>query len=153
MHLDSISTGLTCSCLVQQILGILSPLSWWRRRLSIYLWNRSSILFQANLNCKITFKGGQILRVDILGCNNKFFHLGTNITLNLELLDILSVSINGILFEKVSHKYIFDVRSLVTESRHWYLTINRWMSTTSVIPLPVWFTKRKSLCNVHFLEI
>ena len=153
MHFDSIPTGLACSCLVQQILGILSSLSCWGRRSSVYLWNRSSILLQAYLDCEITFKGCQILRVDILGCNNKFFHLCTNITLNLELLDILSVSINRILFEKVSHKYIFDVRSLVTESRHWYFAIHRCMSTTSVIPLPVWFTKRKSLCNVHFFEI
>ena len=68
--------------------------------------------------CKITFEGSQILRIDILGSNNKFLHFHSYATLNLELLSILNISVNWVLLEEVPDKYVLDVRTLITESRH-----------------------------------
>ena len=150
MNHDSIPAWLACSCLVQKVLCIMASVSAWRRHL-VNLWNWSPVLFKTHFHSKITFKSSQIFRVDILGSNNKFLHFNSYATFNLELLDILNISINRVFLEEVSDKYVLNIWSLIAKSGHHITFAINWrMSATSEIPLSVWLTKRKSLCNVHF---
>ena len=59
------------------------------------------------------FKLVEILRVDVPGFGNEFHHLLLNVTLDLELLDILEITADGVLLEEVADEDVLDIALLL----------------------------------------
>ena len=93
----------------------------------------------------------EILGVDVPRLGNELFHLGPNVTLYLQLLNVLEVLAHGVLFEEVSDKYVLDVALFLGKARRLTLCIGvRVARTAGEVPFfPNWFAQRKYLLNVH----
>ena len=97
------------------------------------------------------FKLVEILRIDVPSFGNKFHHLLLNVTLDLELLDILEITAHRVLLEEVANEDILDIALLLGEA--WGLTLGitvrvAW-PTSEVSLFADWFAQRKHLLNVH----
>ena len=97
------------------------------------------------------FKLVEILRVDVPSFGNEFHHLLLNITLDLELLDILEITADGVLLEEVADEDVLDIALLLGEARGLTLgiTVRVAWPTSEVSLFADWFAQRKHLLNVH----
>lgn len=62
------------------------------------------------------FKLVEILRIDVPSFSNEFLHLHPNVTLDLELLDILEITAHGVLLEEVANEDVLDIALLLGEA-------------------------------------
>ena len=128
----------------------MTSLSVGRRRHLVDLGNGSSGFLQSLLHGELVFEGTEIFRVDVFCRDDELLHLYCYVSLDLELLNILHVSINRVLLEEVTNKDVFDVGTLVTEPRCSRSVICGGVGSLGEVPLSVWFSEGKRLRNVHF---
>ena len=68
---------------------------------------------QLHSRCKAALKVVQILRIDVPCLGDESLHLDSNISFNLQLLDILHLACQWVLFEEVSHEDVLDITLLL----------------------------------------